>query len=228
MRCAFESRQEQLTIYPFPGLKVINIRGSNLLALDLITIGSFVSRLSDNNRLLELSMRDYPLDETGLRGLLPCLPLVRTVTLCARRLRDPANYVMIGDAVGDPRSRLRELWLLEVPANSRGLCDCPPASLYTCGRCDDVLPPDELGKAINVLSDACRNNNVRLHVWSFYCPFTLFLRLLNTLFGWIQMNLCRERNVFISEFSRLREIDACRKKYGHFRVPHFLRLLDIV
>ena len=61
MRCAFESRQEQLTIYPFPGLKVINIRGSNLLALDLITIGSFVSRLSDNNRLLELSMRDYPL-----------------------------------------------------------------------------------------------------------------------------------------------------------------------
>ena len=75
MRCAFESRQEQLTIYPFPGLKVINIRGSNLLALDLITIGSFVSRLSDNNRLLELSMRDYPLDETGLRGLLPCLPL---------------------------------------------------------------------------------------------------------------------------------------------------------
>ena len=96
MRCAFESRQEQLTIYPFPGLKVINIRGSNLLALDLITIGSFVSRLSDNNRLLELSMRDYPLDETGLRGLLPCLPLVRTVTLCARRLRDPDNYSMIG------------------------------------------------------------------------------------------------------------------------------------
>ena len=96
MRCAFESRQEQLTIYPFPGLKVINIRGSNLLSLDLITIGSFVSRLSDNNRLLELSMRDYPLDETGLRGLLPCLPLVRTVTLCARRLHDPSLYKMIG------------------------------------------------------------------------------------------------------------------------------------
>ena len=69
MRCAFESRQEQLTIYPFPGLKVINIRGSNLLALDLITIGSFVSRLSDNNRLLELSMRDYPLEEMGFRGV---------------------------------------------------------------------------------------------------------------------------------------------------------------
>lgn len=164
MRCAFESRQEQLTIYPFPGLKVINIRGSNLLALDLITIGSFVSRLSDNNRLLELSMRDYPLDETGLRGLLPCLPLVRTVTLCARRLHDPSSYKMIGDAVGDPRSRLRELWLLEVPPYNRGLCDCPPASLYTCGRCDEVLPPDQLGKALNVLHESCRNNNVRVHV----------------------------------------------------------------
>ena len=163
MRCAFESRQECLTIYPFPGLKVINIRGSNLLALDLITIGSFVSRLSDNNRLLELSMRDYPLDEQGLRGLLPCMPLVRTVTLCARKLRDPRNYLMIADAVGDVRSRLRELWLLEVPPNSRGLCDCPPNSLYTCGRCDDVEAPDELGKALNVLSDACRNNNVRVH-----------------------------------------------------------------
>ena len=163
MRCAFESRQEGLTIYPFPGLKVINIRGSNLLALDLITSGSVVSRLSDNNRLLELSMRDYPLDEQGLRGLLPCMPLVRTVTLCARKLRDPRNYLMIADAVGDVRSRLRELWLLEVPPNSRGLCDCPPNSLYTCGRCDDVEAPDELGKALNVLSDACRNNNVRVH-----------------------------------------------------------------
>ena len=164
MRCAFESRQEQLTIYPFPGLKVINIRGSNLLALDLITIGSFVSRLSDNNRLLELSLRDYPVDETGLRGLLPCLPLVRTVTLCARKLTDPACYLMMSDAVGDPRSRLRELWLLEVPPNTRGLCDCPPSSLYTCGRCDDVIPADELGKALNVLSDSSRGNNVRLHL----------------------------------------------------------------
>jgi len=164
MRCAFESRQEQLTIYPFPGLKVINIRGSNLLALDLITIGSFVSRLSDNNRLLELSMRDYPLDETGLRGLLPCLPLVRTVTLNARVLWNPAMYLMISEAVGDPRSRLRELWLLEVPPNSRGLCDCAPSSEYLCGRCDEVDPADELGKVLNVLHDSCKNNNVRLHI----------------------------------------------------------------
>ena len=35
MRYAFESCQEQLTIYPFPGLKVINIWGSNLLASDI-------------------------------------------------------------------------------------------------------------------------------------------------------------------------------------------------
>ena len=46
----------------------------------------------------------------------------------------------------------------------RGLCDCPPASLYTCGRCDEVLPPDQLGKALNVLHESCRNNNVRVHV----------------------------------------------------------------
>ena len=48
----------------------------------------------------------------------------------------------------------------------RGLCDCPPQSLYTCGRCDEVLPPDQLGKALSVLHESCRNNNVRVHVWS--------------------------------------------------------------
>ena len=46
----------------------------------------------------------------------------------------------------------------------RGLCDCPPQSLYTCGRCDEVLPPDQLGKALNILHESCRNNNVRVHV----------------------------------------------------------------
>jgi hypothetical protein len=95
MRCAFESRQENLTLYPFPGLKVINIRGSNLLALDLIVIGKFVTCLSDNNRLLELSLRDYPLDRTGLDGLMPCMALVRTVTLCARLLKDPSCYYQV-------------------------------------------------------------------------------------------------------------------------------------
>lgn len=69
MRCSFESRQQKLTIYPFPGLKVINIRGSALLALDLIIIGNFVATLAENNRLLELSLRDYPLDKTGLLGM---------------------------------------------------------------------------------------------------------------------------------------------------------------
>ncbi len=91
MRCAFESRQEQLSLYPFPGLKVINIRGCSLLALDLIIIGNFVTQMADQNRLLELSLRDYPLDRAGLLGLMPCLPLVRTVTVCARKLKDPGE-----------------------------------------------------------------------------------------------------------------------------------------
>ena len=96
MRCAFESRQEKLNLYPFPGLKIINIRGSALLALDLIIIGSFVTRLADQHRLLELALRDYPLDRRGLVGLLPCIPLVRTVTICLRRLTDPECYYMLG------------------------------------------------------------------------------------------------------------------------------------
>ena len=97
MRCAFESRQEKLALYPFPGLKIINIRGSALLALDLIIIGSFVSRLADQHRLLELALRDYPLDMRGLIGLLPCIPLVRTVTICLRRLTEPKCYYMLGN-----------------------------------------------------------------------------------------------------------------------------------
>lgn len=96
MRCAFESRQERLSLYPFPGLKIINIRGSNLLALDLIIIGSFVTRLADNNRLMELALRDYPLDLWGLNGLIPCIPLVRTVTICMRNLPEPDTYHKIG------------------------------------------------------------------------------------------------------------------------------------
>ncbi|CAB4065160.1 unnamed protein product [Lepeophtheirus salmonis] len=94
MRCAFESRHQEIDIYPFPGLKIINIRGSALLPLDLIVITHFVSNLSDNNRLLELSLRDYPIEEAGLCIILPCLPLIRTVTFCARKLK---------------------LWLLEIP-----------------------------------------------------------------------------------------------------------------
>ena len=100
----------------------------------------------------------------SLFQLLPCLPLVRTVTLCFRRMYNPALYLMLSEALGDPRSRLRELWLLEVPPNTRGLCDCAPSSEYTCGRCDDVLPADELGKVLNVLMDACKKNNVRCHI----------------------------------------------------------------
>ena len=153
MRCAFESRQTQLNIYPFPGLKVINIRGSSLLALDLIIIGNFVAHLADNNRLLELALRDYPLDKTGLMGLMPCLPLVRTVTLCARKLSDPECYYKIAYALdGNTRSRLRELWLLEVPP---AFC----ALDYDCKE-----EPDALGAALNKLREVCRLNNVKVNV----------------------------------------------------------------
>ena len=31
MRCAYESQVEHLTIFPFPGLKIINIRGETIL-----------------------------------------------------------------------------------------------------------------------------------------------------------------------------------------------------
>ena len=170
MRCAFESRQEQLWLYAFPGLKVINIRGCSLLALDLIIIGNFVTQMADQNRLLELSLRDYPLDRAGLLGLMPCLPLVRTVTVCARKLKDPGEYrassiasaqppyiflptladcyYRLADALRDnTRSRLRELWLLEVP----------PANM-------DLDEPDELGAALLELKEVCRLNNVKVNV----------------------------------------------------------------
>ena len=73
MRCAYESqvlvivfllslqfstKVDQLTLFPFPGLKIINIRGSALLTLDLIIINHFVTRLQPENQLLELSLRD--------------------------------------------------------------------------------------------------------------------------------------------------------------------------
>ena len=77
MRCAYESQLDHLTMFPFPGLKIINIRGENLryldlftnntsfsvtgnalLTLDLIIINHFVSRLQSDNHLLELSLRD--------------------------------------------------------------------------------------------------------------------------------------------------------------------------
>ena len=78
MRCAYESQLEALTIFPFPGLKIVNIRGdmkdkgsiggeckldymipgNALLTLDLIIINHFISRLQSDNLLLELSLRD--------------------------------------------------------------------------------------------------------------------------------------------------------------------------
>ena len=74
MRCAYESQLDALTIFPFPGLKIVNIRGellqegnvdyyvmfvgNALLTLDLIIINHFISRLQSDNLLLELSLRD--------------------------------------------------------------------------------------------------------------------------------------------------------------------------
>lgn len=148
MRCVFEARLQNLTLYPFPGLKVINIRGSALLSLDLIIIGNFVSSLADQHRLLELSLRDYPLDSTGLEGLMQCLTQIRTVTLCAKKLVSPANYILMADAVErNPRSRLRELRLIDVP----------PAN------CDED-EPDELGSALNHLKSIGSIYNVRVSI----------------------------------------------------------------
>lgn len=84
---------------------------------------------------------------------MPCLPLVRTVTLCARKLSDPECYDHITTMVAhNPRSRrLRELWLLEVP----------PAFL---GDEDAKLEPDPLGRALNDLKEACRVHSVRINL----------------------------------------------------------------
>ena len=75
--------------------------GNALLTLDLIIINHFISRLQSDNLLLELSLRDQVLEGSGLRSLLPCLHLVRTVRLngsrfdntSVRRLTEVASEV---------------------------------------------------------------------------------------------------------------------------------------
>lgn len=79
---------------------------------------------------------------------MPCLPLVRTVNLCFRKLNDPDCYYRISKAIdGNRQSRLRELWLLEIP----------PADM-------DIDEPDELGAALLELKEVCRQNNVRVNI----------------------------------------------------------------
>lgn len=138
MRCAYESQVDQLTLFPFPGLKIINIRGSALLTLDLIIINHFVTRLQPENQLLELSLRDQLLCASGLRALLPCLHLIRTVRLNGRafseesigRLVEVASEVSLrpdlpalpgssrrssrSSLCRQVRSNLRELFLHEI------------------------------------------------------------------------------------------------------------------
>ena len=79
---------------------------------------------------------------------MPCLPLVRTVTLCARKLTDPDCYNRIAKALDkNSRSRLRELWLLEIP----------PAII-------DYDDPDPLGASLMNLKEVCRLNNVKVNI----------------------------------------------------------------
>jgi hypothetical protein len=74
------------------------------------------------------------------------------VTLCARKLKDPDCYDRIRLALADnSRSRLRELWLLEVPAAYRG-------------SDDGKIAPDPLGRALNDLKEVCRLNNVKVNI----------------------------------------------------------------
>ena len=87
MRCAYESQLDALTIFPFPGLKIVNIRGklllqeegnanyyvmfvgNALLTLDLIIINHFISRLQSDNLLLELSLRDQVREDFVLENV---------------------------------------------------------------------------------------------------------------------------------------------------------------
>lgn len=113
MRCAYESQVEHLTIFPFPGLKIINIRGNALLTLDLIIINHFVCRLQSDNQLLELSLRDQVLEPSGLRSLLPCLHLIRTVRLNGSQF-DSNSIRKLIDVASEVRANLRELYIHEL------------------------------------------------------------------------------------------------------------------
>ena len=64
-------------------------------------------RLQSDNQLLELSLRDQVLETSGLRSLLPCLHLIRTVRLngsqfdssSIRKLIDVASEVSFGESI---------------------------------------------------------------------------------------------------------------------------------
>ena len=78
--------------------------------------------------------------------------LPRTLTLNARKLKDPDCYDRIREALQDnPRSRLRELWLLEVPDAFRG-------------SEDGKTGPEPLGRALNDLKEFCRLASVKVNI----------------------------------------------------------------
>ena len=61
------------------------------------------------------------------------------------------SFTYVAKAVTDAKSRIRELFLLELPP-----CEC---GLET----EDGGPPaDALGKAVNHLRDTCRENAIRI------------------------------------------------------------------
>ncbi|XP_023321296.1 NACHT, LRR and PYD domains-containing protein 12 [Eurytemora carolleeae] len=113
MRCVYESQVDHLTLFPFPGLKIINIRGNALLTLDLIIINHFIIRLQSDNNLLELSLRDQLLEPSGLRAILPCFHLVRTIRLNGSRFDNFCVKKLI-DIATEVRGNLRELYVHEM------------------------------------------------------------------------------------------------------------------
>merc|ERR1712029_188609 len=67
--------------------------------------------------------------------------------------RFPPELISYG-AVEESKSRLRELWLLEVPAAQCGLDEDDPTWGHPC----------PLGAALNLLRETCRLNNVKVNV----------------------------------------------------------------
>jgi len=121
MRCIYESQVDQLTMFPFPGLKIINIRGNVLLTLDLIIINNFVTKLQSDNNLLELSLRDQIIDMNGLKSISPCLHLVRTVRLNGYRFTSECMSKLI-NVVSELRGNLRELYVHEISSSVDSEC----------------------------------------------------------------------------------------------------------
>ena len=89
-----------------------DMTGNALLTLDLIIINHFVCRLQSDNQLLELSLRDQVLEASGLRSLLPCLHLIRTVWLNGSQFESNSirKLIDVASEVGAAESRIQALF----------------------------------------------------------------------------------------------------------------------